>query len=239
MVKFEAEKEKQNAKLLRLEAAKLQMKALRAQMNPHFMYNALNAIQNYITSNKGESAAKYLAKFAKLMRQSLYYSDLETISLEKELEFLEDYLYINQKLRFDSLSYSIMVGDEIEEDILGVPTMIVQPYVENAIEHGLRTKKKGHIGLTVRLFDEDTILFIIEDDGIGRDAARDMQVHDTKYQNHRSKGTAITEERLRLLHNSKEERKVFVDTIDLASESGQASGTRVEIKIPIVDIHVK
>ncbi|GAB5553488.1 MAG: hypothetical protein Sapg2KO_30790 [Saprospiraceae bacterium] len=235
--KFNAEKEKQEAKLLRLQADKLQMKALRAQMNPHFMYNALNAIQNYITSDKGDDAAKYLAKFSKLMRQSLYNSDLEVISLEKELEFLKDYLYINQKLRFDSLNYSVQVEEEIEEDILGVPTMIVQPYVENAIEHGLRTKKTGMIKVLLSLLDEDTILCIVEDNGVGRAAAREFQKHDTKYQNYKSKGTFITEERLKLLHNSKD-RQVYVDIIDLFDEEEQPCGTRVEIKIPVVNLHL-
>ena len=118
-VKYEAEQKKKEAELLRLQATKLQLKALRAQMNPHFMYNALNAIQHYITSNEIKNAAKYLAKFAKLMRQSLEYSELEIISLEKEIEFLDDYLMINEKLRFeDSLQYEIIVDDEIEEDIL-------------------------------------------------------------------------------------------------------------------------
>ena len=116
-------------------------------MNPHFMYNALNAIQNYITSNKLTDAAKYLAKFAKLMRQSLDYSDMEIISLEKEIEFLENYLLINQKLRFeDNIRYIIKVDDEIEEDIMGIPTMIIQPYIENAVWHGLRYKtEKGKL----------------------------------------------------------------------------------------------
>ena len=100
-VKYETEKSEQEAEMLRLQATGLQLKALRAQMNPHFMYNALNSIQNFITSEQTESATKYLAKFAKLMRQSLEYSDLEMISLEKEIEFLDDYLQLNQKLRFE------------------------------------------------------------------------------------------------------------------------------------------
>lgn len=99
--KYEAERRRKEAEMLRLQTASLQMKALRAQMNPHFMYNALNAIQNSITSNDANFAEKYLAKFAKLMRESLEYSELEFISLEDELEFLEDYLIINQKLRFE------------------------------------------------------------------------------------------------------------------------------------------
>ncbi len=239
-VKYEASKKRQETELLKLQATRLQLKALRAQMNPHFMYNALNSIQNYITSNKMNSAAKYLAKFAKLMRQSLDYSDLEIISLEKELEFLEDYLYINEKLRFeDRLSYEIKVDDEIEEDILGVPTMIVQPYVENAIEHGLRSKKNGLIEVRFSLLEEDTILCVVEDNGIGREKARQLQQADAAYKNHRSKGTKITEKRLQILHHSKN-KGVLVKTIDLMDEStGEALGTRVEIKIPIVEIQIK
>jgi len=239
-VKYEAEKKKHEAELLRLKATRLQLKALRAQMNPHFMYNALNSIQNFITSHEVTSAAKYLAKFAKLMRQSLEYSDLEIISLEKEIEFLNDYLYINEKLRFeDRLRYEIHVDDDIEEDILGVPTMIVQPYVENAIEHGLSSKQDGMVTVHFSLFDDDTILCIVEDNGIGREKARQLRASDPQYQNYRSKGTTITEKRLNLLHNSKEQR-VFVETIDLQDEqSGEALGTRVEIKIPIIDIQIK
>ncbi len=239
-IKYEAERKAQEAKLLRLEATKLQLKALRAQMNPHFMYNALNSIQNYITSHNVDSAAKYLAKFANLMRQSLDYSDLESISLEKEIEFLENYLEINQKLRFENqLFYDIIVDEEIEEDILGVPTMIIQPYVENAIEHGLRSKVQGHIKIIFALFDEDTILCIVEDNGIGRKKARQLRLLDPQYNNHRSRGTAITEERLKILHHSKG-TGVFVETIDLKDPAtGEALGTKVKIKIPIVEIKLK
>lgn len=237
---YEAEKKRQETELLQLQATKLQLKALRAQMNPHFMYNALNAIQNYITSNKVTFAAKYLAKFAKLMRQSLDYSDLEIISLEKEIEFLEDYLFINEKLRFqDQLRYEIEVDDEIEEDILGVPTMIVQPYVENAIEHGLRTIKDGLISLKFEWIDEEMILCIVEDNGIGREKARQLQMEDAQFKNYKSKGTNITEKRLQILHNSKNEG-LFVKTIDLKDpKTGAALGTRVEIIIPIVEIQMK
>lgn len=238
--KYEAEKQQKVAELLRLEAARLQLKALRAQMNPHFLYNALNAIQNYITSSEIAFAAKYLAKFAKLMRQSLEYSEIETISLEKEIEFLEDYLYINEKLRFeDHLKYSIVVDDDIEEDILGVPTMIVQPYLENAIEHGLRNKKNGTIRLSFVLYDDDNILCVVEDNGIGREQARIFQQRDMRYQNHKSRGTNITEQRLQMLHNAKDNR-VFVNTIDLKDEkTGTALGTRVEIMIPIMETQMR
>ena len=238
-VKYEAEQKKKEAELLRLQATRLQLKALRAQMNPHFMYNALNAIQHYITSNEVKNAAKYLAKFAQLMRQSLEYSDLEIISLEKEIEFLEDYLFINEKLRFENrLEYEITVDDELEDDILGVPTMIVQPYVENAIEHGLRSRQHGRIRIDFSPIDDLNILCVVEDNGIGREAARKLQEKDQDFQNHKSRGTNITEKRLEILHQSKGEG-VFVHTIDLEDEQGIPLGTRVEIRIPIVEIHMK
>jgi len=226
--------------MLRLQATSLQLKALRAQMNPHFMYNALNSIQNYITSKEVKDAAKYLAKFAKLMRQSLDYSDLEIISLEKEKEFLEDYLFINQKLRFrDKLRYKITMADEIEEDIIGVPTMIVQPYVENAIEHGLRTKEGGMVQVDFRLKDDYTILCTVQDNGIGRKRAKEIKEKEKTYLNHRSKGTSITEDRLRLLHNSRFVEKVFVFTSDLTNDKNEVKGTKVEILIPIKEIPIK
>jgi two-component system LytT family sensor kinase len=239
-VKYEAEQKKKEAELLRLQATKLQLKALRAQMNPHFMYNALNAIQHYITSNETKNAAKYLAKFAKLMRQSLEYSELEIISLEKEIEFLDDYLTINGKLRFEGrLKYEIEVDDEIEEDILGVPTMIVQPYVENAIEHGLRTRQNGQIHVSFSPIDDFTILCVVEDNGIGRAAAKRIQEKDPEIADHKSRGTSITEKRLDILHHSKD-KGVMIRTIDLLDQqTGEGKGTRVEIKIPIVEIQIK
>lgn len=238
-VKYEAEKSEQEAKMLRLQATGLQLKALRAQMNPHFMYNALNSIQNFITSNQTDSATKYLAKFAKLMRQSLEYSDLETISLEKEIEFLEDYLTLNQKLRFENtLNYEIKLSDDIEEDIMGVPTMIIQPYVENAIEHGLRTVESGLVKVEFSLADEDTILCVIEDNGIGRELAKERQRKDGYHLTHKSRGTSITEQRLRILHKSSK-KGFLVKTIDLRGPKGVAAGTRVEVKIPIIDLQIK
>ena len=239
-VKYEAEKKKQETEMLQLQATRLQLKALRAQMNPHFMYNALNSIQNYITSNEITSAAKYLAKFAQLMRRSLEYSELEIISLEEEIEFLEEYLYINEKLRFeDRLKYEIIIDEEIEEDILGVPTMIVQPYVENAIEHGLRTRSNGLIKVLFFLYDDDTILCVVEDNGIGRAKAHQLRMKDPQYQNHRSRGTKITEKRLEILHNTKNIDDL-IKIIDLINEeTGEARGTRVEIKIPVMEIQIR
>jgi two-component system, LytTR family, sensor kinase len=240
--KYEAENKRKETELLRLQATGLQLKALRAQMNPHFMYNALNSIQNYIMQNDTTHAAKYLAKFAKLMRKSLEYSELEIISLEDEIAFLEDYIIINQKLRFENqLEYIIEVDEEIEEDILGVPTMIVQPYLENAIEHGLRPRRGGLIKLSFSLINEDKILCIVEDNGVGREKVRKMQEKDGYHLNHKSRGTNITEKRLEILHaHSAKEQKLFVNIIDLRdSVTLEPTGTRVEIQIPVVEMRLK
>lgn len=238
-IKYEAEKKKQETELLRLQATKLQLKALRAQMNPHFLFNALNAIQNFITSNDMTAATKYLARFAHLMRQSLDYSDLEIISLEKEIAFLRDYLQINEKLRFkDRLSFDIIIDDDIEEDILGVPTMIVQPYVENAIEHGLRSRDNGHVEVKFSFMNEHTILCTIRDNGIGRRAARLQKLQDPKFRNYRSRGTSITEKRLQILHQAKD-NEVFVETIDLYDpDTGDVQGTMVKVKIPVFELQL-
>jgi two-component system LytT family sensor kinase len=234
--KYQAEQKQQEAEMLRLQATRLQLKALRAQMNPHFIYNALNSIQHFINAYQTDSASKYLAMFARLMRQSLDYSDLEIISLDKEISFLNDYLFINQKLRFDNgLRYEIKVDDELDEDMVGVPTMIIQPYVENAIEHGLRTKNEGMISIQFSLLDELSILCVVEDNGIGRKQAVLNQQMDSKFQKHRSRGTSITEQRLQLLTNSQSEGG-YVKTIDLEDDLGNPRGTRVEVKIPIMEI---
>jgi two-component system, LytTR family, sensor kinase len=235
--KYEAERRRKESEMLRLQASSLQLKALRAQMNPHFMFNALNSLQNYIAD---EFAAKYLAKFAKLMRMSLDYSEMEIISLEKEIEFLEDYLLINQKLRFqDRLQYQIIIDEELEDDIIGVPTMIVQPYIENAIEHGIKPKRGGLIKIEFKLVDDDGILCSIEDNGIGREKAAELQKRAGYHEQHKSRGTSITEKRLELLHNDRKDR-FSVKTIDLLDPlSNEASGTRVEILIPIVEMPYK
>lgn len=232
-VRYEAEKKQQEANRLKLQATKLQLKALRAQMNPHFMHNALNAIQTYISTGDVKNASSYLARFSELMRKSLDFSDLEIISLEEEIDFLREYLSLNQKLRFENnLNFKIEIDDDVEEDICGVPTMIIQPYVENAIEHGIRRIQNGNILVAFKMLDDDKLLCTIQDDGIGRDEVRRIQSEDPQFKNHQSRGTKITEDRLRILFNIPEEES-FVQIIDLKDDNGKGIGTRVEIQIPI------
>lgn len=234
--RFEAEAREKERESLQLRASQLQLRALRAQMNPHFLYNALNSIQSFITTNDASTASKYLAKFAMLMRRSLEYTNREYITLEDEIQFLSDYLDINCHLRFDGqLTFSVAFDPDLEEDIIGVPTMILQPYVENAIEHGLRTRPRGHIQVTFSAIegDDDNIIATVTDDGIGRARVREMQENDVIRPYHQSRGTDITQSRLELLTDDPDNR-VLIE--DLFHPGGEAAGTRVTVRIPIADV---
>ena len=236
---FEAEVREKERESLQLRASQLQLRALRAQMNPHFLYNALNSIQSFITTNDASTASRYLAKFAMLMRRSLEYSNREYITLDDEIHFLRDYMDINCHLRFaGKLSFTVTASDDLDEDVIGVPTMILQPYVENAIEHGLRTRPQGTIRVDFRTIagDDDNLLATVEDDGIGRVRVREMQKKDGIRPFHQSRGTAITLSRLELMTDDPDNR-VTID--DLYHDSGQAAGTRVTVRIPITDVPLR
>ncbi|PPK88525.1 tetratricopeptide repeat protein [Neolewinella xylanilytica] len=233
---FRAEEREQENRQLKLKASQLKLRALRAQMNPHFMYNALNSIQMFISGNNAATASKHLAKFAMLMRQSLENANREFITLEEERRFLTDYLEINQHLRYEgNLTFHIVMDRELEEDVIGVPTMILQPYVENAIEHGLRGQSEGHIEVEFRVIDEDDhhLLGIVTDNGVGREKVRERQAKDATRVDHKSRGTEITESRLQLLSS---EEQNWVEIIDLYDRDGVACGTQVRVTIPITEM---
>lgn len=240
-IKYDAQRKEQESELLRLESKKLQLKALRAQMNPHFIHNALNSIQGYISSNEKENAAKYLAQFASLIRKSLYYSDIESLSLEDEVEFLKEYLAINKKLRYsDQMTYLVKVDEELEEDLICLPSMIVQPYVENALEHGIRTRSDGKLLVEFLYHTDDTLQCIIEDNGIGRVKAGEIQAKGGYHEQHKSMGTSITQKRLEVLKSSLNRPELSVETIDLYDQNtGKARGTRVVLILPVVDFKLK
>ena len=239
-IKYDAEKKDQEAEMLKLESNRLQLKALRAQMNPHFIHNALNSIQHFINANEKETAAKYLAQFANLMRNSLYYSDLESISLEDEIEFLREYLDINKKLRYsDQMDFELKIDDDLEEDLIYLPSMIIQPYVENALEHGIRTRSDGKVSIRFNYHDEQTLQCIVEDNGIGRKMAEQIQNQGNYREKHRSMGTAITQKRLEVLKSSIKNKDLSVNIIDLTDDDGVATGTRVELMIPILEFKYK
>lgn len=210
--------------------AEVRLTALRAQMNPHFIFNCLNAIDNYILKNDIEVASKYLNKFARLIRSILSVSDRNFVSLQMELDLLNNYIEL-ENLRFEEkFLFVINVGHDIDSEEIEIPSMLIQPFVENAIVHGLAHKKGiKKLSITISLKNTD-LLCAIEDNGIGRPEAQ--KIKNAKTQTHESKGMKVTEGRLELLQQQIKE-KGLVNVFDLSDSNGVASGTRVEILIPI------
>lgn len=204
--------------------AGLELKALKAQMNPHFTFNVMGSIQHYILKNDIFSAQRYLIKFSKLIRTILDHSECTTITLAQEAEVLRMYMEL-EALRFeDSFEYSIAINDNIEPQQVRLAPMLVQPYVENAIRHGLMKKKgKGRIEVHFSM-ERNYLLCTIEDNGIGREKAAAIRSET----GHRSMGIHITGERLKLL-NKMMNNDMDVRITDLKDERGDATGTRVEI----------
>lgn len=208
----------------------IELKALRAQMNPHFIFNSLNSIQHFITNNDAESANKYLSKFAKLMRMILEGSKKTTISVTDEIKALSFYMEL-ESLRFENkFDYNIKLDPAIDIHNTEIPTMLIQPYVENAIWHGLMNKSmKGLINIELKLA-EDALHCIIEDNGIGRDKAKELKKQNLNA--YKSIGMLVTQERLEIL-NALQEKETNIDITDMKDAAGKPKGTKVEIYIPI------
>jgi LytS/YehU family sensor histidine kinase len=210
--------------------SELEMQALRAQMNPHFIFNCLNSINGYILENQPDEASDYLAKFARLIRLILQNSNAPTVSLENELEALDLYLKM-EALRFEGkFTFEIQCDQSIEAKYLEIPPLLIQPYVENAIWHGLLHKKEeGHLSIHL-LQEEGLLLCSIEDDGIGR--KRSIELKSKTATKKKSMGMKITAQRLELL-TQLHGKQAKVEVIDLVDAQGSACGTRVFLKIPL------
>jgi tetratricopeptide (TPR) repeat protein len=204
---------------------------LRQQMNPHFIFNTLNSIQYYMYQHDKIATNNYLTKFSSLMRKTLENSQHTSVSIKDEMDALELYLEL-ETIRFkEKFTYSIGIDEEIDPLLYKIPTMLIQPYVENAIVHGLVHKEKnGYLKVNLML-KKDYISCIVEDNGIGRKAA--MEIQKNKENNHHSLGTTITESRLQLV-NELYGTSMKIHYSDLTDATGDASGTRVEIQIPIM-----
>ena len=209
------------------QVAELEMKALKAQMNPHFVFNSLSSIQESIVHGKTEAAAKYLGKFSKLIRMVLQQSDAKDIALQDELDYLNLYLEL-ESFRFENLVFSIDTNKVDDIAFIRIPSMIIQPYVENAIKHGL-SHKQGEKKLAVKFEDVDNNMLqvTIEDNGIGR--KQSAIINQNREASHVSMGMKITDERLQLL----KERNAKVIIKDLHDEANSPTGTRVTLNIPI------
>lgn len=225
------ESEKTNSELQK-QAIELEMQALRAQMNPHFIFNCLNSINKFTIKNEGSKAADYLTKFAKLIRIVLQQSGMSFIQLEDELNSLRLYMDL-EMLRFEiPFSYEINTGN-IEVSDIKVPPLLLQPFVENSIWHGLHPKQKenGMIRIDLKLFG-DILDCSISDNGVGRPKTNAVP-SDHKIESKPSLGIKLTQNRLELFESSLKEREAVITINDLTDNEGLAIGTNVLIKIPI------
>jgi hypothetical protein len=211
-----------------LALAQAEQKALRAQMKPHFIFNSLNSIQNFIINHDEDSAHIYLTSFAQLMRRVLDHSRYSMITLQEELETMGIYLEL-EKLRFgETFRFTIDIGAEVQPSDLLIPPLFIQPYVENAIWHGLQLQKNSP-RLHLRFYiEKNKLVCCIEDNGIGRKRSAELQ----RTRHHTSTGMKNVEERIALL-NSTTREKISVEITDLVNEEGEASGTRVILFFPV------
>jgi tetratricopeptide (TPR) repeat protein len=207
----------------------LRQRLFRSQMNPHFIFNSLASIQNSIINEDPMKASKYLARFSKLVRNILDSSTAETITLENEINTIENYLTL-QKIRYpEMINFKVSVDDGLDVEATLIPPMLAQPFIENAIEHGLKSKETAGMIEVRFLLQNQNLVLEIEDNGIGRRQAQENLK--AKDPGHKSMATAITLERINVI-NRKKKRKISLDIIDLKDESGEASGTKVVIEIP-------
>lgn len=213
--------------------ANVEMSALLAQMNPHFLFNSLNSIDSYIIRNESKKASEYLNNFARLMRLILQNSRSNYISLKDELEALELYLQM-ESLRFkNKFTYSITVDETLDSNSIVIPPMLIQPYVENAIWHGLMHKTNGEEGkVELGVYKkENNLLCVIRDNGIGRKKAAELkELRQNNYK--RSMGMQITEDRIEII-NKLYNIDTSVRIYDIENEDGEGKGTQVELTIPV------
>jgi LytS/YehU family sensor histidine kinase len=212
------------------ELAEVQMEALRAQMNPHFLFNTMNSINHFILKNDADAASGYLTKFSRLIRQILQNSKSQTITLKDELDALRLYIEIEQ-LRFDGeFSFLIDVGANIHQESLSIPPMLIQPYVENAIWHGLMHKDDDRqLNITVSIEDQYLVI-AVRDNGIGREAAKEFADHSG---NKKSFGMRITSDRIDLV-NKLYRTDTDVEVMDVLDQDGRVAGTEVVLTVPLI-----
>ncbi|PKB42082.1 tetratricopeptide repeat protein [Cellulophaga sp. RHA19] len=200
----------------------LALKSLRSQMNPHFIFNALNSVNNYISKSDERSANRFLSEFSTLMRAVLENSEEDFIPLTKELELLELYVKLEHSRFPDKFNYTITTDPNIDVAAFQIPPMLLQPYIENAIWHGLRYKDElGFLNINLKQKNKETIEITIEDNGIGRKKSAELKTQNQKKQ--RSKGMGNIKKRVSIL-NSMYKDKVDVNIQDLNSDG---SGTKV------------
>ena len=225
----EIKKKESEKTLFNKQLAGLEMKALRSQMNPHFIFNAINSIQNYIVKKDSRIAQDYLAKFARLIRNVLENSKQESISLYNEIETLKLYIELEQLRVPNKFKFDLISKPDLHIESIEIPPLILQPYVENAILHGLTPLDENNGCLSIMLEKKaNKLICTIEDNGIGRNKAAELKQKKRLF--HRSMGLSVTEDRIKAINKMhKTESSIVVE--DKMSAEGKAEGTRVIITI--------
>jgi tetratricopeptide (TPR) repeat protein len=210
----------------------LELKALRVQMNPHFIFNCMSSIQECILTGRIDDANTYLTKFSRLLRMVLNYADDENILLEKELEILNLYLQLEKIRLKGSFEYAINVDEELLAEELKVPTLLLQPFAENAIWHGLLNKPDNRMLTISGSIKNDTLLFTVEDNGVGRAKAAELRSHQNPY---KSKAIELVKKRLQILQQQSGLQQTGFEIFDLYNNVREPVGTKVEIILPIIN----
>ncbi|WP_462219028.1 histidine kinase, partial [Ferruginibacter sp.] len=209
--------------------SKAKLEALQSQMNPHFIFNSLNAIDNLIQTNQKDKATTYLARFAKLIRNVLDSSKNDVVSFQKDFETLQLYLQLEQFRCSDKFTFQLEADEELLNSDYKVPPLVVQPFVENAIHHGLLNKQDGNKTLTVSAtLENDFIKYTVYDSGVGR--AKAQQLKKINKPEHQSYGINITRERIQLYNKNDQNNDIIIADL---FENNEACGTKVEISVKI------
>lgn len=224
-------KETQKRLLVEQQKRKAELKAVRAQLNPHFIFNVLNSVQEFIISGEKQKANETLISIARMMRKTLKNSEKEYISLKDELELVQLYLSA-EKLRFEErLDYEIHLDQDIEEEFIKLPPMLIQPYVENAVKHGIKHKKeKGLVKILAKINTEDLLEITITDNGVGRQKAEELKKENREA--HNTFSTKANEDRLQNIARETG-KNAAIEIFDHTNYENQPTGTSIKLTIPI------
>src|ERR1044072_3250443 len=200
-------------------------------MNPHFIFNSLNSIQQYVMDADVAGANKFISGFSRLIRQTLDFSSRPEISLEEELDYLTNYLDIENTRLEKSFSWAMEIDEAVDPAEYYIPPMILQPFVENSVRHGLRWRRDKEGIVTIKVKREgDHLICILEDNGVGRKAA--MKYKSISPINYQSKGMSLTADRIEMF-NKEHEQKISMHIDDLEDDAQNALGTKVTLSFPV------
>lgn len=216
---------------VRQQISELEQKAKRAQMNPHFIFNCISSIQHFVFTNELEACNDYLARFARLIRQTLDNSEKTAIQLSEEIKYLDNYLSLEQMRFAGKFTYRIRVSPEVHADFISLPAMLLQPYVENSIRHGVRNRRDNNGFISIDFSKKDNSLYCeIQDNGIGRKMAETLK--GGSHIEYQSRGMSLTSDRINAINQSYEEH-TSISINDLTGENGESAGTKITICFPL------